>query len=277
MIACPVSIVATGDYPPEAVRIRPVELPPLPAATEAFVEAKWRRELELNPRLYPGAILSPTAIRVAANGIEIDCGLSDYRQFMGTTWPEVPQALRRRALGQLAVTISSDERLIVGVRSRKIDWGGLRATVPGGRVQPDEGSPEEAILLEFREEAGIGADEIDSMRCIGVLEDLTWGRQNYEIVYLAHIGCTAGELAERAGAAEHSFEHDRIEMHAWDPATIANLLNSDPASFTPSGFGGIAMALRAAFGADAFPDWEVRPVTYGEYMGTDPRESPWCD
>ena len=269
MIASPASIVATGDFRPDSVRIRPVDLPPLPADIEEFVETKWQRELELNPRLYAGAILSPAAVDVSDDGIEIVCGLSDYRQFMGTTWPEVPREFRRRALGQLAVTITSDDRLVVGIRSRDIDWGGLRSTIPGGRVQPDEGTPEEAILLELREEAGIGPNEIDSLRCVGVLEDLTWGRQNYEIIYLAHVACPAGELVERAAAAEHSFEHDRIETHAWDPITIADLLNSDPFGFTPSGFGGIALALRHAFGTEAFPEWTVREVTYEEYLGID--------
>ena len=271
MIACPASIVATGDYPPEAVRIRPVELPSLPAALEETVETKWQRELELNPRLYPGPILSPAAVRISEQEIELDCGLSDYRQFMGTTWPEVPENLRRRALGQLAVTITSDKQLVVGIRSGEIDWGGLRHAMPAGRVQPGEGAPAEAILIEFGEEAGIGANEIDSLRCIGVLEDLTWGRQNYEIVYVAHVACTANELIERAANAEHSFEHDRVEAHAWNPTAIAGLLNRDPAGFTPSGLGGIAVALRHEFGADAFPDWEVRPVSYEEYLGIDPQ------
>ena len=31
-------------------------------------------------------------------------------------------------------------------------------------------------------------------------------------------------------------------------------------------FAGIALALRHEFGDDAFPDWEVRPVTYEEYL-----------
>ncbi|MDJ0910969.1 MAG: NUDIX hydrolase [Woeseiaceae bacterium] len=267
MIACPASVVATGDYAPGAIAIRRVDLPPLTSEVEDFVEAKWRREVKLNPRLYAGAILSPAAIHISTDRIEIDCGVSDYRQFMGTTWPEVPEPLRRRALGQLAVIVTSDERLVVGVRSKDIDWGGLRAVIPGGRVQPDEGTPEEAILIEFREEAGIGPDEIESLRCVGVLEDRTSGRQNYEIVYLARIGCSASELVDRASSAEHSFEHDRIEVYAWEQGTIADLLSSDPRRFTPSGFGGIALALRHAFGADAFPEWQSEPVTYEEYMG----------
>ncbi len=266
MTACPASILATADLAPSAVRIRPIELAPLPADIEDFVETKWRREVELNPRLYAGEILSPAAIDVSADGIEIDCGVSDYREFMGTTWPEVPEQLRRRALGQLAVTITRDDRLIVGVRSREIDWGGLRSAVPAGRVQPDEGTPQEAILLEYREETGIGPEEIESLRCIGVLEDRTLGRQNYEIVYLARVGCTAAELVERAASAEHSFEHDRIEAHSWDPHTIAELLSANPSAFTPAGFAGLAVALRHTFGGDALPEWEVKPVTYEAYM-----------
>ena len=153
MIACPVSVIATGDYEPGAIAIRRVALPELPAKIEEFIEAKWQREVELNPRLYSGPILSPAAIRISAEKIEIDCGVSNYRQFMGTTWPEIPERFRRKALGQMAVTVTSDNRLVIGVRSRSIDWGGLRHALPAGRVQPDEGTPEEAILLEFREEA----------------------------------------------------------------------------------------------------------------------------
>lgn len=269
MIACPVSVLTTGDYAPGAISIRRVELPELPAEFEGFVETKWRREVELNPNLYAGAILSPAAVRIAADQIEIDCGTSDYRQFMGTTWPEIPERFRRRALGQLAVTITNDQRLVVGVRSRQIDWGGLRHAMPAGRVQPDEGSPEQAILLEFREEAGIRPEEIASLRCVGVLEDRTSGRQNYEIVYLARVACSASEVVERANAAEHSFEHDRIEVYPWDRKTITELLIADPRSFTPAGFAGIAVALRRAFGTDAFPDWEVNPLTYEGYMGNE--------
>ena len=267
MIACPACIVATGDYAPGAIRIRRVDLPVLPSEIDEFVETKWQREIELNPRLYAGAILSPAAIRISADGIEIDCGVSDYRQFMGTTWPDVPENLRRRALGQLAVTITSDDRLVVGVRSAVIDWGGLRAAIPGGRVQPDEGTPEEAIRLEFREETGIGPNEIESLRCVGVAEDLTLGRQNYEIVYLARVNCTASDIVKLAESAEHSYEHDRIEVYAWERDTIAELLCTDPSNFTPSGFAGIALALRHDFGADAFPDWEAKPITYEEFMG----------
>ena len=122
------------------------------------------------------------------------------------------------------------------------------------------------MLLEFREETGIGPDEVESLRCVGVLEDLTSGRHNFEVVYLARIACPATELIERANAAEHSFEHDRIEAHAWQRDTIADLLTANPRSFTPAGFAGIAVALRQAFGADAFPEWKVEPVTYEAYM-----------
>ena len=56
-------------------------------------------------------------------------------------------------------------------------------------------------------------------------------------------------------------------MYAWEPAIVADLLCTDPSKFTPSGFSGIAMALRHVFGSEAIPDWQVLPVAYEEYMG----------
>jgi 8-oxo-dGTP pyrophosphatase MutT (NUDIX family) len=199
--------------------------------------------------------------------IIIECGETSYKDFMGSTWPDVPEKHRRLALGVLAVTLSSDNFLILGVRSPRIDWGTLRHVVPAGRMRPDEGSPHQAILKEYQEEAGLRPADLASLRCVGVLSDKTWGRLNMEIVYLSHSNLSAMEISQKSQQAASNWEHCQIEPFPWEPNQIRSLLLTDPAGYVPTGWAAVGLCLRRQFGLQAFPDWLPQGIRYHDHMG----------
>jgi 8-oxo-dGTP pyrophosphatase MutT (NUDIX family) len=269
----PVRVVATGLFQEGDIEVVKEELPPLPVDVAEKVEHVWQHELERNPKLTPGPLLAARSVEVVDNGkrLLLRCGESTYKNFMGTTHetvaPTIAEEYRHRAIGFLAVIITADNYLLLGVRSPKIDWGTLRHVVPAGRLRPDEKDPYTGIRAEFKEELGLEAVEIRDLTCIGVVADETWGRLNYEFCFQARTEFMARELIEIAKSAKSAGEHCQLEPFLWEHSSVSHLLLVDPESFVPTGWAGVALCLWNSFGLNAFPRWETVHRTYAEHMG----------
>src|SRR3989344_1183996 len=267
----PVRVVTTGCFQEGDIYMQKEELQPLPSDVAENIEAVWGQELERNPNLKPGPLLVARSVDVRVRSLHLRCGVSNYKNFMGTTHetvaPGIAEEHRHRAIGFLAVTITSDNCFLLGVRSPKIDWGNLRHVVPAGRLRPDEQDPFTGIRTEFKEELGLLPGEIQDLVCVGVVADETWGRLNYEFCFYATTPLTAWQVIQRARGAKSADEHCQLEPFPWSPEFVRNLLLADTNGFVPTGWAGIALCLWHSHGPNSCPLWTPVHRTYTEHMG----------
>lgn len=157
----PARILAVGSFSEQDIEMMKVSAEPLPPDAEERIRSIWGEELKQNPHLYSGPMLAAQGIDVMDGArVRVRCMDSEYKYFMGTTHEEVFPLLRHpdfihRAIGFLAVTITSDGYAMLGVRSPRIDWPTLRHIAPAGRLTPQQGHPFPGIRAEFREELGL--------------------------------------------------------------------------------------------------------------------------
>ena len=268
MFEYPASIIATGEFDQLAIKLEIVDAPTLPENIIASIEERWTSETALNPELVSGPLLSPVDVTCSSRQVRVTACVTDYKTFMGTTAdPSIPEPLRRRAIGVAAVTISADGFVLVGVRSTRVDWGTLRHVLPAGRLKPSDQSVFRGITIEFEEELGPNAArQLKSLVCVGLVRDETFGRLNYEFVFLARSALTAAELIDEASHAESAIEHSRVESYPWDADSIGALLLADPTGFVPSGWAALAICVRHDFGDESFPMWKSTHTCYEAHM-----------
>jgi hypothetical protein len=269
VIDYPVSIVFTGDVSEKDIHLEIVDLPTLPDNLVEQIDLHWESELKLNPDLFSGPLLSPVSVVQEAGQVRLKCGVTDYKTFMGSTSdPTIPEAFRRRAIGVLAVTVSADGFVLVGVRSPRVDWGTLRHVVPAGRLKPSDGSVFRGIEIEFDEELDVNPrEDLQSLVCVGLVKDETWGRLNFEFIFMARSLLSATDLIKKAADSKSANEHCQIEAFPWDPDSVGVLLNAEPSGFVPTGWAALAICLRREFGEEVVPLWNPMSVTYEAHMG----------
>lgn len=261
----PAKIVATGQFTKAQIHIHQEDFPPLPDSIAALAAAQWARQLEHNPNLKAGPMLAAQHLEQREDGLHLHCGPSRYDLFMGTTCsPEVPDKYRHRAIGALCVLLTSDQYLVFGIRSPKIDWGTLRHVVPACRMNLTDEHPYTAIVREANEELGLRPDELIDLTCAGVVSDLTWGRLNYEFVFRAKTKLTARQLVERAQTAKSADEHCQLETHLYTRPyqEHGEFLMCDPNGWVPTGWLGTILSLGMCC-----VEFTPTPRTYEEHMG----------
>lgn len=267
----PVQILAVGSFPEGNIEMVRESTNALPMDVEERISAVWGEELKTNPNLWSGPMLVARGIDVIEGAhLRVHCIESEYKYFMGTTHesvaPLIPDNEVHRAIGFLAVTITSDGYVMLGVRSPKIDWPTLRHVVPAGRLTPRQEHPYKGVRDEFKSELGLDEADIVSLTCLGVVADLTWRRLNYEFIFLARTVLSFRKVMERARSARSASEHCQLEPFPWNPYFLHYLLLVDPEGFVPTGFGGIALCLRQEFGSVVVPEWTPTHRTYTEHM-----------
>ena len=267
----PVRVVARGQFGEHNIAMQKQLLGPLPEKVTQQVEQVWQAELKHNPNLTPGPLLTTRSVeRIDRKHLLFTCGESNYKNFMGTTHQTVAcnitELFIHRATGMQAVTVTKDGCLLLGVRSPKIDWPLLRHVVPAGRLRPDEQNLFTGIRSEFAEELGLQASDLTELICVGVVADETWGRLNFEFVFLARTRLTARQTIERARTAK-SAEHCQLEPFPWYGQLLPDLLLADPNGFVPTGWAGIVLCLWHVFGSTIIPEWVTVHRSYEEHMG----------
>ncbi len=135
-----------------------------------------------------------------------------------------------------------------------------------GRLRPDEQNLFTGIRSEFAEELGLQASDLTELICVGVVADETWGRLNFEFVFLARTRLTARQTIERARTAK-SAEHFQLEPFPWYGQLLPDLLLADPNGFVPTGWAGIVLCLWHVFGSTIIPEWVTVHRSYEEHMG----------
>lgn len=138
----PIEVICEGRNFDISVRYE--NFPPLPGDLEEFVENHWSQLKKNDPGIPDTPMLAAHLVQYGDNVIELVCGPSSRRIWMGTTqgeamrrWPEHVQ----RGISMLAVTLADFEGtpvLVLGVRKPKITYPLQRHCVPAGRLEVSE-------------------------------------------------------------------------------------------------------------------------------------------
>lgn len=270
MFKYPAKVLAEGKN--FGIKLTKGPLPDLPPEITTKVEQEWERILTYDVTIPNTPLLLTTNddgnLTIEGNTLVLACGPSDRKHLRGTTHESVASIKGgeyiRRGVSMLSVTQTADNLAFMGVRKPAITYPLQRHHV-AGRLEVDEGDPITGIYAEYLQEAGIHRNEVE-IECIGIAADMVV--KNFEFIFKGTTKLTGAELIARALRAKSADEHIMFELFPYNAEYIRrNVLEPEPDGFPPTGFAGLAMALRHDFGPEAFPLWEPEATTYSAFMG----------
>lgn len=259
-IPYPVSVVAAGGEWTQ-IDVSKVRLPDLPGGVAALVEEMWEREMRRNSAAHRGPIMAAAGVSVYDDRLVLSCGDSDYAKHLGTTSSaHLSDEFRHRAVGFLSITTTSDGFIVVGQRDAGLDWGGLLRVVPAGRFTPEHGTPIDGIMRKYYEELGLNPEDLaGDLRCTGVLNNITWGRQGFDFVFCASTRLTFDGVLVRARQARMACKYTEIHKLSSNGDTFAQRVRASHHRFVPGSWAALALI--------AGVEWEPIPRSYDEHMG----------
>lgn len=263
-------LVQGGEF---QIHVEKREFDPLPLQIEQRVEELWIERKKFDPDIPDTKMLLAQNVWQDGNILRLICGPSSRKYFTGTTSEEIALLdcgrYVQRSTSMLSITRTSDNCIVLGVRTPKIGYPLQRHPVPAGRLQMNELDPVNGIFVEYKEELGLKRHEIYDLTCIGLVADLVYGFMSYEFIFMAKSKLTARQLMERTLTAVSANEHCVLEAFPWDPDFIReNVLLAEPTCLPPTGFAGLSLALCHDFRTRAgIPKWEPTSCSYQKFMG----------
>lgn len=263
----PVRVLYVGDWMPEAISTFKRNRTSLPSDVLNKIENRWRMAeivaREKGNTLTRGGVRAGKGLYLSDdNSLCLKYVESDYGNVIGSTYPDVPEEHQERFVEFMCVTTTWDGYVVYGVRG-PIDWSYQCHVAPAGRWSLKQASPAAGIVAEFEEELGVHPDEIQNLRCIGVVADETHGRNNFEFVFAADVPLTFIELRQRAFSAKSANEH--IQLLPVCYCDIGVLIESAPYKWVPTGFAGLALWYNT-FGGHKITWSPDENVTYDDFM-----------
>jgi 8-oxo-dGTP pyrophosphatase MutT (NUDIX family) len=244
----------TGDWGPGDIEVAPADSSPARVPeVEALVERAWQ-EAKRRPgvQLFDGPMT-----RLEESGVRPDGRLylvlsrTSYKHFLGTnlTRPDIarrygPQVLAN-PVGLSAALETTDGYLLLGRRTNTVAYYPGRIHPFAGALEPGDG-PDVfgAVLRELHEELSLERDELDHLRCAGLVEDDALRQP--ELIFLARCRLSRRRVEENVDPVEH---HGVYAV----PATAERVggATSDPA-LTPVAVASLLLWGRARFGDEWF-------------------------
>ena len=146
----------------------------------SYIENIWNVEKQKDYELFNGSLLSITDLKTN-NEIEITVCDSSYKEFVGTRNKKfsdefgISSVVNPLSVGSILKT--SDNKLVFGKRSEKIDLSKGRISIPSGWVDPssdiNEGQIDvfSAVKREIYEEVGIPSTGVKNLICLGIIKN----------------------------------------------------------------------------------------------------------
>lgn len=248
------TIHTTGNWPRGAVRVAVVPsarriLPQVEAAIESFWKAGQER---LGPHLFDGSMCRLEAWNANVDSLNLDLSLTSYRIFFGTNLgnPDLIQhhgtEIAANPVGVSSILMTLDGWLLYGRRNSSV------AYYPN-RVHPFAGALEEndlsdvfgAVERELQEELKLDTSDIESIRCLGMVQDNTIHQP--ELIFHTRVHLTRAQVESQIQHEEHggsvAIESRRV--------AVENAL-ANPADFTPVAIGTLLLFGNDVLGGDWF-------------------------
>lgn len=212
---------AVGNWGPGAVTCRWCPSSQIiPPSIQEEIDRRWNQATQsTGVKLFDGPLCRLESLTGAIDRLSLDISLARYKQFWGGQQLNASgeHPLEARSLtfpvGVSAALVSGDDQLVLGRRGTNVAFypGWLHSFA--GAFEPSDGAPHAggppdvfaAVFRELAEELNVSQDDIQDVRCAGLLED-AWLRQP-ELVFLVRTSISAAELSGRLDPAEHTALH----------------------------------------------------------------------
>lgn len=190
---------------------------------DRMVEQVWRRELQrarrLGGHLFNGQLVRYLRHELREGSLRVEVGWTDYARFMGTNYlnwhrgDELGWERYSNPLGVSANVVTCDGWMVLGRRNEKVACHPGYVHSLGGSLEASERQADgrldafACMRRELREEAGIEAEDLEEMVCLGIIRD-PYVRQP-ELIFDARLRLTLEEVTRRVHASDE--EHTGVE------------------------------------------------------------------
>jgi len=233
-----VEVVVEGRFGPHQVYAWLMDEPFDPGEeAAAAIEAEWTSRLaETEARggvLFDGPLARLASWEVSGGTLRLGLQLTGYKTFVGTNLrdPSLPAERRADPLGNSAVILTSDGKIVLGRRSGRVHGHPGLLHCIGGHVEPgrraDGGLIDTFadIVDEVTEELNVEPGQIREMVCLGLLRDSA-SRQP-EQIFTCKLDMAFAQLRPRGE------EHDELVALDNSPAGIDRFLEELGARTVP--------------------------------------------
>ncbi len=217
------------------------------------IDRAWRETLARpGVALFDGPMCRLESWSATPARLNLSMSLTGYKAFVGTNLTH-PEWANDFGLGALANPVgvssalrSADGMLLFGQRSDCVAYYPSRLHPFAGALEPrDDGDVFAGVMRELREELNLSAEEILTMHCAGLVEDLDLRQP--ELIFVVNTCAGRDELERRMDPAEHG----ALYAIAATCECIAEELSQNT-NLTPVARAALLLYGREAFGAEWF-------------------------
>jgi len=200
---------------------------------DSSIDTAWQAAQRASGvRLFDGPVCRLERSTVIGETLELDLSQTSYRIFVGTNLSgrasEIPAESRANPMGVSVGVISEDNFLLLGVRSDAVAYYSRKLHPFAGTIDPqDRDNVFDTARRELREELNLEPASLESIVCVGLVEDAMLLQP--ELIFVARAGLPAERIARQVDPVEHS----RIWSIPADAASIDHALNASRGEFTP--------------------------------------------
>ncbi len=252
------SIWITGSWSRGEVRIARIgSTRRIVPEVEAIIESAWQGgKARLGEHLFDGPMCRMEHWRASAGALELSLSETSYRIFYGTNLmnagalSQYGRDLMAYPVGFSTSLKSCDGYLRFGRRNATVAYHPNRVHPFAGTLEPRDG--EDCFLAverELHEELKLSAAEIESIRCIGIIEDEVI--KHPELIFHTKVRLTREKIESQLQRDEHG-----------ESVAIQNLRGAIGSALADEQFTPVAMGTLLLFGQESFGDgWLKRCVS----------------
>ncbi len=234
--------------------------------TEALVEEAWQSRIAAartrGQSLFPGPMCRFERWSVVDGQLQINFGLTDYREFVGTNIvnPTIQtsfgEAFLANGTGVCSILLTADNQIIIQRRSQSVFEHPGMLNFCGGSLNPvakdgvSRADPFEVMTVEFEEELGIDRHQIVEMRCLGLSRDAVTLKP--DVLLLTSVEVPASSILSRVGD-----EHSELIAIANDPISLHSWVGEHWNEMAPSGLASLVAHIACMFATGMASAWEA--------------------
>jgi hypothetical protein len=250
-----IRVLAIGDWAEGQVHItRTRSSRATVSQLEKIIAHEWTSASQrLGEKLFDGPMCRMESFSATPAALHLAISPTSYRIFLGTNLThahlgdELGNGVLANPVGMSCNLLTRDGFLLLGRRNASVAYYPQRVHPFAGCLEPTHATNVfDEARRELREELSLSPDELQDIRCVGMIEDFSLRQP--ELIFEVHARQTRAQIESGIDDAEH---------HAC--VAIANVANNlcdavrDPA-MTPVAVGALALWGRRAFGVQWFDD-----------------------
>ncbi|HEX3357421.1 MAG TPA: hypothetical protein VHS31_10660 [Tepidisphaeraceae bacterium] len=213
-----------------------------------MIESAWQRgKARLGEHLFDGPMCRMEGWRARGDALELTLSETSYRIFYGTNLMNAEAMAQygcevmANPVGVSTALLTSDGYLLFGRRNATVAYHPNRVHPFAGTLEPRDGDDcFSAVERELQEELKLSAAEIESLRCIGIIEDEAI--KHPELIFQAKVRSTRQQIESQLQRDEHG---GSVAIQNGRPAIGSALADVE---FTPVALGTLLLFGRESFG-----------------------------